>query len=74
MPYLKQLYEDEDHFVCDRVVEFKKLVSQPSEPAEATVAIVSDEKDGPEILESKWAAHSEDQTQRPEDGGEQEPP
>jgi hypothetical protein len=43
MPYLKQDYEDEDHFVCDRVVEFKKrLASQPSEPAEPIFAIVSD--------------------------------
>ncbi|MGH7230996.1 MAG: hypothetical protein ACREJU_06490 [Nitrospiraceae bacterium] len=43
MQYLKQNYDDEDHFVCDRVVEFKKRpASQPSEPAEPFFAIVPD--------------------------------
>ncbi len=33
MPYLKQDYDDEEHFVCDRVVEFKeRLANQPSDP------------------------------------------
>lgn len=62
MPYLKQDYEDEDHFVCDRVVEFKKrLASRPSEPREAIFAIVSDiiGKCGPEILVPERAAHGE---------------
>ena len=75
MPYLRQLYEDEHHFVCDRVVEFKKrLASRPSEPAEAICAMVSDpiEKYRPEILASKRTAHGEDQTQRFENGGEHE--
>jgi hypothetical protein len=39
MPYFKQDYEDEDHFLCERVVEFRKrLASRPSESAEANPA------------------------------------
>ena len=33
MPYLKQDYDDKEHFVCDRVVEFKeRSANQPSDP------------------------------------------
>ncbi len=47
MPYLKQDYDDEEHFVCDRVVEFKeRLANQPLDPGVSINIHIEDSASG----------------------------